>query len=481
MSYPTDSRCFTSPGGSMFGRGWCGVSVAANNMQDLTKLTAVELTDVIRSRRASATEVLEAHLARIREENPRLNAVITLDEEGARKQAREADDALARGELWGPLHGLPMTLKDGHSTKGMRTTSGYEPLANYVPAEDGTVAARLRAAGAIIMGKTNVSPLLGNIQSDNAIFGRTSNPWNVERTSGGSSGGAASALAVGMTPLEIGSDFAGSIRIPAHFCGVYGLKTTEHRVSMWGHIPDIPGSVRSHRIMWAIGPLARSVEDLALAYRIISGPDGYDVDVPPVPVQDAETVELKGLRVAWAPTFPGVPVAASIRTAIERLAVELESAGAVVEEALPAVDFGELAKARAALSRAVRVTLHPSDEQVATMVEYLTALDVRDKIVRVWDAFLEKWDLLLCPVTMTTAFPHCAMESSLQVDGEAVNYWRAVGHSAPFNFTGHPAAVVPVARDSDGLPIGVQLVGRRWGEAHLLGAAARVAEVAQYS
>src|SRR5258708_5212089 len=151
--------------------------------QELTELTAVQLADAIRTRRASSTEALEAHLARISEENPRLNAVITLDEEAARMQAREADEALARGEVWGPLHGVPMTLKDGHSTKGMRTTCGYEPLADYVPEEDGTVAARLKAAGAIIVGKTNVSPLLGNIQADNPIFGRTSNPWNLQRTS----------------------------------------------------------------------------------------------------------------------------------------------------------------------------------------------------------------------------------------------------------------------------------------------------------
>ena len=177
----------------------------------------------------------------------------------------------------------------------MRTTSGYEPLADYVPQEDGTVAARLKAAGAIIIGKTNVSPLLGNIQSDNSIFGRTNNPWNVERTSGGSSGGAAAALAVGMTPLEIGSDLAGSIRIPAHFCGVYGLKTTEHRVSMWGHIPDVPGSALAqadveHR------PYGAQRGDLALAYQIISGPDGYDMDVPPVPVGDVPTRRDEGVE-----------------------------------------------------------------------------------------------------------------------------------------------------------------------------------------
>src|SRR5438093_3960768 len=190
-------------------------------MQNLNFSTATELAAAILERRLSSLEVVDAHLAQIARHNPQLNAVVTLDEEGARQRAREADAALARGELWGPLHGVPMTLKDGHSTAGMRTTAGYPPLADYVPEENGTVAARLKAAGAIIMGKTNVSELLMDIQSNNPIFGRTNNPWNVERTPGGSSGGAAAALAAGMTPLEIGSDFGGSIRIPAHFCGLF--------------------------------------------------------------------------------------------------------------------------------------------------------------------------------------------------------------------------------------------------------------------
>jgi amidase len=449
-------------------------------MQDLTSTTATELAAAIRERRVSSTEVLGAYLARIARYNPALNAVITLDEEGARQRAREADAALARGELWGPLHGVPMTLKDGHSTAGMRTTAGYPPLAGYVPTEDGTVAARLKAAGAIIMGKTNVSPRLLDIQSYNAIFGRTNNPWNVDRTPGGSSGGAAAALATGMTPLEIGSDLAGSIRIPAHFCGVYGLKTTEHRVSIWGHIPDLPGAVRSHRIMWSIGPLARSVEDLALAYRIIAGPEGRDPDVPPLPIGELPHLAFKDLRIAWAPTFPGVPVAASTRDVLHKMASEVGRLGARVEETLPDVSFAELAKARAYLSRAVRLAFEPpsEDEPVPSLAEYYTALHTRDAFIIEWEEFFASWDALLCPVAMRAAFPHCPTDTPLEVDGEQVNYWRVIGHCAPFNFTGHPVVVVPIGNDEDGLPIGMQIVGKRWGEERLLAIAALVAEVA---
>jgi amidase len=451
-------------------------------MKDLIFSTATELAAAISKRQVSAVEALDAHLAQIARHNPRLNAIVTLDEEGARLRAREADEALARGDIWGPLHGVPMTLKDGHATAGMRTTSGYSPLADYVPKEDGTVAARLKAAGAIIIGKTNVAPLLADIQTDNAIFGRTNNPWDLQRTPGGSSGGAAAALATGMTPLEVGSDFAGSIRIPAHFCGLFGLKTTEHRVSMHGHIPDLPGEPRSHRHMWAIGPMARSVEDLTLAYRIVAGPDGYDPDVPPVSVGVGDVLTGRSygsLRLAWAPTFPGVPVMDAIRDALHSLASELDRLGAKVEERLPDISFGDLAKARQTLSNAVRLAFRPEeDEPPVSLTDYFTALSKRDTFTIAWERFFDEWDVLLCPVTMTTAFTHRPTDTPIEVGGKEVNYWRIVGHCAPFNFTGHPSVVIPVSKDADGLPIGVQLVGKRWEEERLLEIAALISEIA---
>jgi len=449
-------------------------------MQDITSAPASELAAAIRERRVSSVEALEAHLAQIARHNPRLNAVVTLDEEEARLRARQADLAVSRGEIWGPLHGVPMTLKDGHSTAGMRTTAGHPPLADYVPQQDGTVAARLKEAGAIIMGKTNVSPLLLDIQSSNEIFGRTNNPYDTGRTPGGSSGGAAAALAVGMTPLEVGSDLAGSIRIPAHFCGVFGLKPTERLVSMHGHIPDVPGQVRTHRIMWSIGPLARNVEDLDLALRIIAGPDGRDPDVPPVRLGEKRPAEVKRLRLAWTPTFPGVPVARSTEAALRRLASNLASAGAILEEALPAVDFADLSRTRTYLSRGVRLAFDPGTDEgpPPTLAEYYTALHRRDAFIAEWESFFTKWHALLCPVAMRAAFPHCPTDTPLDVDGETVSYWRMVGHTAPFNFTGHPVAVVPVGQDEDGLPIGVQIVGKRWHDIQLLSVAAAVTEVA---
>src|SRR5690348_15390950 len=280
---------------------------------DIVFSSTTQLATAIRAGHVSATEVLQAHLAQINAHNPTLNAVITLDAERAYERAREADEALARGEHWGPLHGVPFTLKDAHATAGMRTTTGFPPLADYVPKVDSTVTARLKAAGGILIGKTNVFQMLGDpAQTTNPIFGRTNNPWNVERTPGGSSGGAAAALAAGMTPFDIGTDLSASIRIPAHFCGVFGLKPTEQRVPLTGLIPGLPGP-RPIRIMSCIGPMARTVEDLTLLYAIIAGPDGRDTEVAPVPVEEVPQLTLKNLRIAFAPTFPGIPATAEIR------------------------------------------------------------------------------------------------------------------------------------------------------------------------
>ena len=449
-------------------------------MDELAFASATDLAARIRKRRVSATELLDVYLARIARYNPSLNAIVTLHDAQARKRAREADAALARDETWGPLHGIPMTLKDAHSVAGMRTTSGFQPLANFVPREDSTVAARLKAAGAIVMGKTNVPVLLGDFQTDNPIFGPTNNPWDLERTPGGSSGGACAAVAAGLAPLEIGSDIGGSIRIPAHFCGVFGLKPTEHRVSLAGHIPEPPGSPRGVRVMGVIGPHARNVEDLSLALRVIAGADGRDTDVPPVPLlPEVSPPSLEDLRIAWAPTFPNVPVARDVRVAIEGLATELARLGCRVEERLPEVNFGEQRELYSWLVEAVIRVFQPPPEgtQPLSLADYLTALHRRDYFICAWERFLTGWDALLCPVAMTTAFPHHATGTPLEVDGETVRYWEEISHSAPFNLTGHPVVVIPLGQDREGLPIGVQVVGRRWDEERLLAIAKVLVEV----
>jgi amidase len=444
---------------------------------DIVFSSTTQLAAAIRAGDVSAVEVLEAHLAQIDKHNSALNAVITLDVESARKRAREADQALARGEVWGALHGVPFTLKDAHATAGMRTTTGVSFL-DHVPYEDSTVTARLKGAGGILMGKTNVAAMLADFQTSNPLFGRTNNPWNLDRTSGGSSGGAVAALASGMTPFDMGTDLSGSIRIPAHFCGVFGLKPTENRVSLAGLIPGLPPTP-SVRIMSCIGPMARTVDDLALLYSIIAGPDGRDTDILPVPVEDVPTLKLKGLRIAVAPMFAGFPVAAEIRHAIEALAKELSRSGAVVEEApLPLLDFNqELSKAGELIGMMVGVFQPEADKPPTTLAQYFEALYQRDQSIFAWEQFFDQWDVLLCPASMTTAFLHCEPGTPLQVDGQAITYWMVSGHTTLFNYTGHPAAVLAYKQDHDGLPIGVQLIGKRWNESRLLAVAKAVSDV----
>jgi amidase len=445
---------------------------------DIVFSSTAQLAAAIRAGHVSAAEVLEAHLAQIERYNQALNAVVTLDAERARERARDADVALARGEVCGPLHGVPFTLKDAHATAGMRTTTGFPPFADHVPQFDSSVTARLKAAGGVLIGKTNLPTMLADFQTNNPIFGRTNNPWNSERTPGGSSGGAAAALASGMTPFEIGTDLSGSIRIPAHFCGLFGLKPTEHRVSLAGLIPGLPPPP-SVRIMSCIGPMARTVDDLALLYSLIAGPDGRDTDVYPVPVDAVPELELTNLRVAFAPTFPGLPVAAEIHQAIEELAHQLSRSGAAVEEArLPELDFNqELASAGELIGMATGAFQPEEDTPPTTLADYLAALHRRDQSMLAWERFFNTWDALLCPASMVTAFPHCETGSPLRVDGHDVTYWMVSAHSTLFNYTGHPAIVLPYTLDRDGLPMGVQIVGKRWDESRLLAIAKAVSGV----
>lgn len=446
-------------------------------MKDIVFFSATQLAAAIRAGDVSATEVLEAHLAQIAAHNPALNAIVILDAERAYERALDADEALARGQVWGPLHGVPFTLKDAHATAGMRTTVGFPPL-DHVPQQDSTVTARLKAAGGILLGKTNVAMLLADYQSSNPIFGRTSNPWDIERTSGGSSGGAAAALAAGMTPFDIGTDLSASIRIPAHFCGVYGLKPTEQRVPLTGLFPGLP-TPRSVRVMSCIGPMARTVEDLALLYSIIAGPDGRDTEVQPVPVDEVPELPLKHLRIAYAHTFPGIPVAADIRAAVEELAQHLRPLCAAVEEAmLPELDFNQELMSAGALIGMITGAFQPEEqERPATLDQYLEALDRRDRSILAWEQFFEQWDALLCPPAMMTAFPHCEAGTPLLVDGQEVMYWMLSAHGTVFNYSGHPAIVLPCKLDRNGLPIGIQVVGKRWHESRLLATAKALSEV----
>jgi len=468
--------------------------------------TATELATAIRTREVSARDVVEDHLARIARHNPRLNAIVTLDADGARRRADEADAAVARGEPLGPLHGVPVTIKDAFETAGLRTTASHKPLAHHVPGRDATVVARVRAAGAVILGKTNMSELAWDVQSISPIFGRANNPWALERTPGGSTGGGGAAVAAGLSALELGSDIGGSIRIPSHFCGIAGLKPSEHRVSSAGHVPDLPGRARHIRHMGTFGPLARSVDDLELALRVIAGPDERDWDVPPVPLEAPPPRALGELRVAWTDDF-GVPVDADTRRVLADVVRRLDAAGCRTTRAVPTgfefqaawETYGELmleSLAEWPLALRLAATLmspfsadvpiqHALARGAATLGlrRHGRALTRRDDLRCALEPFLASYDAWLCPVSATPAYTHrrpgiARRGDPIDVDGIRMPYWTAnISYTSVFNLTGNPVCVIPAGLSRDGVPIGIQIVGRRWDDLHVLAVARQIETV----
>jgi len=411
-----------------------------------------------------------------------------VDAAGARARAAEADRALARGEDWGPLHGVPMTIKDALETAGVRTTGGHPPLKDYVPTTDAAAVAKLRAAGAILLGKSNVPPLSADYRADNPIFGRTNNPWDLERTPGGSSGGASAAVAAGLTAFDLGSDLAGSVRTPAHFCGLFALKVTEGRVSNAGHIPELPGQPRAVRHMNVLGPLTRSIEDLELVGKVIAEPF-----VPWVPEKPSSS-----FRIAWSTGFSGIPVTRDTKQAIAQLGAKLgaeqrnpdgfdfeqawETWGeiAITERAATGGDRARerVAALNATLGERWAVARGSARGAKATVADYAVALTRRDEMIGRLEAFFEKWDAFLCPVTVSPAIPHVPFGTPIDVDGEQVPYFIAgTAYTCPFNLTGHPVAILPLTKSASGLPIGVQVVGKLWSEPALLQTARRIAQI----
>jgi amidase len=433
---------------------------------------AHELAEAMRRREVSSVEVVDAYLVQIARNNPDLNAIVTLDEDGARVKAQEADAVLGRGEVWGSLHGVPITLEDAHPTSGMRSTWGGLPrLADHVPDQDGTVAARLKAAGAILLGKTNGPEIWPD-----SIFSRTKNPWDLTRSPGGSSAGVDAAVAAGLTPLDIGLDTLGSIQNPAHYCGVYGMRPTEHRVPMSGVFFLDP--VRKFRVMSVAGPMARSVEDLRLALRIIAGPDGLDTHVPPVPWRDLERPKLADLSIAWSSEFPRSDTQDEIRTVVEGVTGQLAEGGATVEQSIPDVDLGDqfelgeelfdllggtLQEENTAFSEEASVASKEHDSLEA----YLMAWDRRDDVMRAWEGFFADRDVLIMPAGTRTAERH----------GEEPTEPSEEYPYALSALSGCPMVVIPAGVDSQGLPFGLQIIGERWADERLLGIAESVSEL----
>lgn len=485
---------------------------ASRKGHELVFLPAHTLARMIASREVTSTEVVEAYITQIKAYNTRLNAIVTLDEQGARSKAREADEALAKGVTWGPLHGVPVTIKDNYATKGIRSTNSDPDHASFVPSFDATVVARLKDAGAVILGKENLPRSAMDYQTRSPVFGVANNPWDIARTPGGSTGGGAAAVAAGLSPLSLGNDIGGSIRIPSHFCGIYGLKPTEGMVSTYGVPPDTGTfTFRAVRHLLGYGPLARSIDDLELCLKIIAGPDPKDVDIPMVPLVDPPAKHLKGLRVAWTDGLGGKPVSADTKKTLATLAARLKEKGCLVQNTSPK-DFDypgawetygkimdlELGSYQPWYVRMVSFVFgwsYRKDVPFLSMAfpqtygKYLEAMTRRDGYVAKMDRFMDGYDVWLCPVASTTAYPHIAPDryfgpfpiygKPVVVDGAPLNYLAANGcYTTLFNLTGSPVVVIPIGLTSEGMPIGVQLVGKRWRDLELLKTAKLVDEVA---
>lgn len=460
---------------------------------DLGTATATELAEAIRLRRLSSRELLDDLLKRADERNPALNAIVAWDTDRARAAAKAADDATLRGEFAGPLHGLPMTVKDVFETEGLVTTAGARELAGYVPGSDAVAVARLKAAGAIVFGKTNTPLYAGDWQTYNDVYGRTNNPWDLSRTAGGSSGGSAAAVAAGLTPLELGSDIGGSIRVPAHFTGVFGLKPSWGIVPLRGHIPGPPGTLTQPDIGVA-GPIARTVADLRLSLGIVAGPlaqeaAGWRLALDPGP----EMGDAAGLRVATAFGEGGdvTPIAADVRAVLDDFASRLVGSGARVVPAPLPVPLHEglrtwqrlvLPIIAADLPEDVFTRLAGQEDPDAQVMSsrfrsWLHAAEEREHQRGAWAGFFEQHDVLVAPVMPTAAYPHDTgrplAERVVDVDGTAVPHRLAAAWCCAIGSALLPVVALPAGVTPSGLPVGVQLVGPFLSDLRLL----RIAEV----
>jgi Asp-tRNA(Asn)/Glu-tRNA(Gln) amidotransferase A subunit family amidase len=451
---------------------------------ELSWTSAVELAAAIRARRLSPVEITQAVLARIEAINPRLNAYCTVAAERALAEARAAEAAVMRGDALGALHGLPISFKDLTPTAGLRTTMGSRIFEHWVPEEDAVVVERARRAGAVVLGKTNTPEFGCKGVTDNLIFGHTRNPWNLDRIAGGSSGGAAAAVAAGLGPLAEGSDLAGSIRIPAAVCGVVGFKPSLGRVPLWPALNGWTG-------FSSVGPITRTVADAALLLSVWAGPDDRDPRSLPATGEDfARAVEggARGLRVAWSPDLGGASVDPEVRRLTEAAAKAFVDLGCRVEEEHPPVgDAMDLFMDLTAPGRAAGMAAHLPRwrDQLDPMLllrldraERMSAVDgerATHRRTAFWHSvrrLFERHDVLLTPTTSAAAFP-IGQTFPAEIDGRPLsNQLEWFPFTYPFAITGQPAISVPAGFTAEGLPVGLQIVGRRFADATVLRAAA---------
>lgn len=460
-------------------------------MTDPTLLPVSEMARQIRERKISPVELAEAHLAKIARLNPQLNAFVHLDPERVRQQALESEAELTSGRTLGPLHGIPISIKSSVDVQGLKCEAGTRLRAGTIAAKDAPLVRRLRRAGAIVLGVTNTPELLMAWETDNALYGRTNNPWDLDRTPGGSSGGESAAIASGMSAGGIGSDAGGSIRVPAHFSGICGLKPTPGRVPSTGHYPPSGGPFS---LIGVVGPMARTVDDLKLLFDAVQGPDDGDACAAPVPLRWPSAAETKSLKIGFFEDDGRTPVDPEIRQAVHTAAEALGRAGFSVEPFRPSgleearilwriffvkicgMVIDPMFKGREPdQSPVLKQFLEWSGaEAELTADSLLNAWIRRDTVRSEFLAQMSRYPILICPPAAVPAFRHG--ERNWTIDKKTVHYLDAWSYTEWFNLLGNPAAVVPISQSSDGLPIGVQIVGRPWEEEQVLAVAAAVKE-----
>jgi Asp-tRNA(Asn)/Glu-tRNA(Gln) amidotransferase A subunit family amidase len=456
-------------------------------MDEITFLSALAMARQIREKRLSPVELAEAHLKKIERLNPKLNAFTQVDVNRVRCEALAAEASVASGKNLGPLHGVPISIKSCFDVAGMKTESGTRLRAGHVAPKDAPLVARLRDAGAIIIGVTNTPELLMAWETDNLLYGRTNSPWDLERTPGGSSGGEAAAIAAGMSAGGVGSDGGGSIRVPAHFCGICGLKPTPGRIPATGHFPAPCGPFA---MIGVVGPMVRTVADLKVLFEVMQGPDDGDTNAAPVLLRWPRDDEIKCLKIGYFEDDGVTPVTPETRVAVRTAVLALRDEGFQVEAVRPRMLDDTRALWKQFFVCAGGMLIRPmfkdrehdqspilkqflewaAAEPVLTAETLLTAWIRRDEVRSRFLREMRNYPILLCPAAAIPAFRHG--ERSWKIDGKTVNYLEAWSYTEWFNLLGNPAAVVPVSHSFEGLPIGVQIVGRPWAEEQVLAVAA---------
>jgi amidase len=430
---------------------------------DYATASAGDLAGALAARQVSAVELFEAAVQAIEAKDGPINAVVVRDFDRAREAAKAADAALARGEA-APLLGVPMTVKESHNIAGLPTTWGLEPFKGWTPDADSTGVARLKAAGAVILGKTNVPPSLGDWQAANPIYGRTSNPHDLTRSPGGSSGGGAAALAAGMAPLEFGSDIGGSIRVPAHFCGVFGHKPSYNLIPLTGHAPPGVPPIGEPVLFGVVGPLARTAADLSLALDALAGPEGDMARGYRLELRAPRAAALKDFRVLVISEHPLAGVDAEVLGPIEALADRLARLGAKVERRSALVP--DLVAAHETYVRMLGTTLSRGSEGGRPPMDahaWMSDLDVLARHRRQWAALFETFDVVLAPPLGVVAFPHKDApnwgDRTLTLNGQETPFGAQIAWPGLAGFPGLPATCAPLGRTAGGLPTGVQILG----------------------